>query len=185
MVMLVKLPQLPVPAGSGQLSLSFFSSWRRVSFYSHFTSNEEKENYHAQTLKVILATVVALMWGIYEIIHFWTAVQLVEQRTGNAEVTGSNPVEALIFFQASSFKLLKLENLLRWSFFTFIFCGSINADLTGSSSQYTKNTERKSGHKYSYSFGHVAITILSAPFCLASAREDTHYALLAIPLSQY
>ena len=34
--------------------------------------------------------------------------------TGNAEVTGSNPVEALIFFfQASSFQLLKLENLLR------------------------------------------------------------------------
>ena len=29
------------------------------------------------------------------------------------EVTGSNPVEALIFFQASSFQLLKLENLLR------------------------------------------------------------------------
>ena len=45
--------------------------------------------------------------------------QLVEQRTGNAEVTGSNPIEALIFFQASSFQLLKLENLLRWSFFTF------------------------------------------------------------------
>ena len=39
--------------------------------------------------------------------------QLVEQRTGNAEVTGSNPVEVLIFFQASSFQLLKLENLLR------------------------------------------------------------------------
>ena len=35
--------------------------------------------------------------------------QLAEQRTGNAEVTGSNPVEALIFFfQASSFQLLKL-----------------------------------------------------------------------------
>ena len=48
-------------------------------------------------------------------------VQLVEQRTGNAEVTGSNPIEALIFFfQASSFQLLKLENLLQWSFFTFI-----------------------------------------------------------------
>ena len=46
--------------------------------------------------------------------------QLVEEHTGNAEVTGSNPVEALIFFQASSFQLLKLENLLRWSFFTFI-----------------------------------------------------------------
>ena len=39
--------------------------------------------------------------------------QLVEQRTDNAEVMGSNPVEALIFFQASSFQLLKLENLLR------------------------------------------------------------------------
>ena len=38
--------------------------------------------------------------------------QLVEQRTGNAEVTGSNPVEALLFFQAS-FQLLKLENSLR------------------------------------------------------------------------
>ena len=35
--------------------------------------------------------------------------QLVEHRTGIAEVTGSNPVEALIFFfQASSFQLLKL-----------------------------------------------------------------------------
>ena len=45
--------------------------------------------------------------------------QLVEHRTGSAEVTGSNPVEALIF-QASSFQLLKLENLLRLSFFTFI-----------------------------------------------------------------
>ena len=43
--------------------------------------------------------------------------QLVEHRTGVAEVTGSNPVEALIFFffffQAPSFQLFKLENLLR------------------------------------------------------------------------
>ena len=35
--------------------------------------------------------------------------QLVEHRTGIAEVTGSNPVEALIFFQGSLFQLLKLE----------------------------------------------------------------------------
>ena len=42
--------------------------------------------------------------------------QLVEYRTGIAEVTGSNPVEALIF-QASSFQLHKLDNLLRWSFY--------------------------------------------------------------------
>ena len=33
--------------------------------------------------------------------------QLVEHRTGVAEVTGSNPVEVLIFFQASSFHLNK------------------------------------------------------------------------------
>ena len=89
-----------------------------------------------------------MMWSMYEIIHIWTAVvdeseewsspltfqfkqlerrmcgfiaQLVGHRTGIAEVTGSNPVEALIFSQASSFQLLKLENLLRWSFFTFIY----------------------------------------------------------------
>ena len=35
--------------------------------------------------------------------------QLVEHHTSIAELTGSNPVEALIFFQASSFQLLKLE----------------------------------------------------------------------------
>ena len=33
--------------------------------------------------------------------------------TDIAEVAGSNPVEAQIFFQASAFPLLKLENLLR------------------------------------------------------------------------
>ena len=35
--------------------------------------------------------------------------QLVEHRTGIAEVMGSNPVETLIFFQASFIQLLKLE----------------------------------------------------------------------------
>ena len=39
--------------------------------------------------------------------------QLVEHRTGIAEVTGSNPVEALIFSGfLFNFQLLKLENLL-------------------------------------------------------------------------
>ena len=48
--------------------------------------------------------------------------QLVEQRTGNAEVTGFwIPLKPWFFFQASSFQLLKLENVLRWSFFTFIY----------------------------------------------------------------
>ena len=37
--------------------------------------------------------------------------QLVEQRTGNAEVTGSNPVEALIFFR------LLLSNCLSWKIY--------------------------------------------------------------------
>ena len=39
--------------------------------------------------------------------------QLEKHRTGIAEVTGSNAVEALIFSQASSFQVLNLENLLR------------------------------------------------------------------------
>ena len=38
--------------------------------------------------------------------------QLVEQRTGNAEVMGSNPVEALFFF----FRLL-LSNCLNWKIY--------------------------------------------------------------------
>ena len=44
----------------------------------------------------------------------WSSIALV-----TAEVTGSNPVEALKFFHASSFQLLKLE--MRWSLFTFIY----------------------------------------------------------------
>ena len=46
--------------------------------------------------------------------------QLVEHRTDIAEVKGLIPLKPW-FFQASSFQLLKLENLLRWSFFTFIY----------------------------------------------------------------
>ena len=37
--------------------------------------------------------------------------QLVEQRTGNAEVTGSNPVEALIFFR------LLLSDCVNWKIY--------------------------------------------------------------------
>ena len=44
--------------------------------------------------------------------------QLVEHRTGIAEVTGSNPVEALIFF----FRLL-LSNCLNWK----IYCDDHSA----------------------------------------------------------
>ena len=41
--------------------------------------------------------------------------QLVEQHTGNAEVTGSNPLEALIFFS-----WLLLANCLNWKFTAMI-----------------------------------------------------------------
>ena len=47
--------------------------------------------------------------------------QLVEHRTGNVKVTGLIPVGALIFVRFSSFQLVKLENLLQWSTFTFIY----------------------------------------------------------------
>ena len=41
----------------------------------------------------------------------WLIAQLVEHRTGIAEVTGSNPVEALIFFG------LLLSNCLNWKIY--------------------------------------------------------------------
>ena len=56
---------------------------------------------------------VNYIWKLTSLPMCGFIAQLVEQRTGNEEVTGSNPVEALIFFffffQASSFQLLKLE----------------------------------------------------------------------------
>ena len=75
----------------------------------------------------IYTYIISLLTGRYELNKLTSLpmcgfiAQLVEHRTGIAEVTGSNPVEALIFFQASSFQLLKLENSLRGSFFTFIY----------------------------------------------------------------
>ena len=51
--------------------------------------------------------------------------QLVEHRTGIAEVTGSNPIEALIF-SGFFFPIVKLENSLWWSLFTFIYNRSTN-----------------------------------------------------------
>ena len=58
------------------------------------------------------------LYGRYELIKLTSLplcgfiAQLVEHCSGIAEVTGSIPIEALIF-QASSFQLLKLKNLLR------------------------------------------------------------------------
>ena len=73
----------------------------------------------------IYTYIISLLTGRYELNKMTSLpmcgfiAQLVEHRTGIAEVTGSNPVEALNFFQASSFQLLELENSLRGSFFRF------------------------------------------------------------------
>ena len=55
--------------------------------------------------------------------------QLVEHRTGIAEVTGSNPVEALIFFR------LLLSNCLNWK----IYCES-HVDKQGTEFFQTTNS---------------------------------------------
>ena len=52
--------------------------------------------------------------------------QLIEHRTGIAEVTGSNPVEALVFFRLLLSNCLNWKILLRWSLFTFIYNRSTN-----------------------------------------------------------
>ena len=55
--------------------------------------------------------------------YIWTAVvDQSEEWSGH----GFEPRWSLDFFQASSFQLLKLENLLRWSFFTLIYNRSSN-----------------------------------------------------------
>ena len=46
------------------------------------------------------------------------------------------------FFQASSFQLLKLENLLRWSLFTFILCDFLCFNLMN----YYVNLRQESNH---------------------------------------
>ena len=50
--------------------------------------------------------------------------QLVEHRTGIAEVTGSNPVEALIFFSGFFIPIALIGNSLRRSHITFIYIRS-------------------------------------------------------------
>ena len=56
----------------------------------------------------IIQRIIQFSQFIYESFHILHVIaQLVEHRTGIAEATVSNPVEALIFFfQASSFQLL-------------------------------------------------------------------------------
>ena len=59
------------------------------------------------------------------------------------------------FFQASSVQLLKLENLLRWSFFTFIYNRSSNMNYFIYTSQHTALLDRIELH---------VMNILSSPY---------------------
>ena len=98
----------------------------RIIVHFHLRPQFKYMNYFIYTY------IISLLTGRYEVNKLTSLpmcgfiAQLVEHRIGIAEVTGSNPVEALIFFQASSFQLLKLENSPRGSFFTFIYDRSSN-----------------------------------------------------------
>ena len=69
--------------------------------------------------------IVSLLSGRYELNKLTSLpmcgfiAQLVEHRTGFSGGHGFESRWSPDFFQASSFQLLQLENLLRWSFFTF------------------------------------------------------------------
>ena len=76
------------------------------------------------------------------------------------------------FFQASSFQLLKLENLLRWSFFTFIFilCSEMICFLFNGERQWKKwSTKRKQAvrdHLRGYTAGDVNTSGTNSFTCL-------------------
>ena len=93
----------------------------RESFLTFIYNRSSYMNYFIYTYIISLLTGRYVLNKLTSLPTCGFIAQLVEHRTGIAEVTGSNPVEALIFFQASSFQLLKLENSLRESFLTFIY----------------------------------------------------------------
>ena len=92
---------------------SSLSSITAVQIFVEFISSREEFKYMNY---FIYTYIISLLTGRYEFNKLTSLpmcgfiAQLVEHRTGIAEVTGSNPVEALIFF---FFRLLKLENSLR------------------------------------------------------------------------
>ena len=86
--------------------------------------------------------------------------QLVEQRTGNAEVMGSNPVEALIFFR------LLLSSCLRW--LDWIFLGGYLPCLSINYVAMSKDRGKRLTQLYyikkkiSYDLGFIAIGVTMA-----------------------
>ena len=83
------------------------------SIFSNLSNGKKKpeKNIRASTGFEPVTSAIPVRCSVRTVFFF--IAQLVEHRTGIAEVTGSNPIEALIFFLASSFRLLKLENILR------------------------------------------------------------------------
>ena len=81
-----------------------------------------------------------------------------------------NPVEAPIFFyQASSFQLLKLENLLQWSFFTFV---QINQSINLSINQSHRTSWR---HDWPRGLGALNSSPLSGLFTSVSVGSSTRF----------
>ena len=79
--------------------------------------------------------------------------QLVEQRTGNAEVTGSNPVEALIFFR------LLLSNWLNWK----IYCDD-HSSLSGICMETHTSVTGWQKLFFLYKFFEVSVAVVIATF---------------------
>ena len=94
-----------------------------------------------------------MMWNIYEMCGF--TAQLVEHRTGVAEVTGSNPVEALIFFR------LLPSNCLNWK----IYCDDHSSLSSTTAVQYEF-------HKSFTHFTNLVPRVSLLPFLGAGERRD-------------
>ena len=81
---------------SSHSSTTAVQKWQKKKIYFIYTSHHFTAHGRYEFNKLTSLTMCGFI------------AQLVEQRNGNAEVTGSNPVEALIFFR------LLLSNCLNW-----------------------------------------------------------------------
>ena len=96
-----------------------------------------------------------------------TAVITVPCSTNWAVKPHTLALRSIWYFQASSVQLLKLENLLRWSLFTFIYNRSVNMNFMYISHYFTAREDMNS-------------TLTSLPLCVASKLSWSRIA----PVSQ-
>ena len=97
--------------------------------------------------------------------------QLVEQRTGNAEVMGSNPVEALIFFR------LLLSSCLNWK----IYCD--DHSLLSSTTAVQISIISYTSHHFTPHGRHELNKLTSLPMCgFIATRRSTRRSRVRIPL---